>query len=537
MNAMIYQFRKLFFCCLVLALPAILYAQQGKSGKETVILNFYADNGFQHSSKMTAVAMVEALGKKNNWKILSSNDPNSLNSELLSTVSLVVFNNNCGNNGRIMNDAQQQAFQQYIRKGGSFVGIHCAGAIWNEGEQFQGWYEDLVGARMVNHPAVQEAKFMVETKDHAATKHLPDTWMLKDEIHTFSSNPRRKTNILISVDEDSYSGTPKMGGDHPMVWYREFENGRSFFAAPGHTEETYQNKDYQSMIEGGMIWAMGKDEIASKPKHSDKSINKKGLLVDLNADYGYYLNDSSQVIRWDNQSGYKKAETFVKNDINRKWPCEGCPGIRLKAPEINGHNTIVFREDELVNHNEDAFDHLTSGSGYTFFSVMMAYPQIGRLKDVNSFMGNLRNGGKYEGFWAGFSDSNQLWVGARNAVTIGRWDSNNPYNLAPEPLEANKYYLVMGRMGAGTGLVDIDMFVNDTKIRVGTIKYPANSDGNASKLSIGQERDAVQHPGFESFDGEISRFLLYERPLSEQEMTKVAKKLIKEYRITVDRNK
>lgn len=62
-------------------------------------------------------------------------------------------------------------------------------------------------------------------------------------------------------------------------------------------------------------------------------------------------------------------------------------------------------------------------------------------------------------------------------------------------------------------------------------KVKVNTSANSSKLSIGQERDAINHPGVESFDGEIARFLLYERPLSKNEMNSVIKYLIDSYNI------
>jgi hypothetical protein len=45
-----------------------------------------------------------------------------------------------------------------------------------------------------------------------------------------------------------------------------------------------------------------------------------------------------------------------------------------------------------------------------------------------------------------------------------------------------------------------------------------NSKANASNMAIGQECDATNHPGAESFDGEIARFLIYERSLTDMEL-------------------
>jgi len=105
--------------------------------------------------------------------------------------------------------------------------------------------------------------------------------------------------------------------------------------------------------------------------------------------------------------------------------------------------------------------------------------------------------------------------------------------LAPEPLKENRYYVVAGRMGAGTGEVKIEVFINDTK-PVASKPFPVNPAANASKLAIGQERDATNHPGRESFDGEIARFLIYERPLSDAEMQQTLAHLKKTYTIPQD---
>jgi hypothetical protein len=110
-----------------------------------------------------------------------------------------------------------------------------------------------------------------------------------------------------------------------------------------------------------------------------------------------------------------------------------------------------------------------------------------------------------------------VWIGSRNAITFGRWDQNNPMVLAPQPLKKGQYYVVAGRMGAGSGQVPIELFINHPQ-PVASRPFPVNPDADSSKLAIGQERDATNHPGKESFDGELARFLLYERPLTSDEL-------------------
>ena len=276
----------------------------------------------------------------------------------------------------------------------------------------------------------------------------------------------------------------------------------------------------------------------------------EGLFLDLNADTGVVTEDGDRVAAWRNQVQGNAADVFVKQDEGRKEAGSGRPSLKTEVEAIGGHSTLVFEEQELVNMDEDAFDHLVTGSGYTWFSVMSVYEQNTGKKDVNSFFGNLRNGNPYEGFWGNVMDDNIVWMGTRNGIgtgkkkrgkkaaknsngrgTPGLWDDKtNPCVQSEKALEAERYYLVMGRMGAGTEVVDLELFINSTDA-VDRKPVPVNPKADPSMMAVGQERNAVNHPGFESFDGEIARFLIYERPLSDEELSQTAKALIEAYKI------
>ncbi len=263
---------------------------------------------------------------------------------------------------------------------------------------------------------------------------------------------------------------------------------------------------------------------------ADAQVVGEGLVLDLNADEGVAVEAGDRVVKWTNQVASFAARDFVKRDKGRKELGSGRPTLKESVAAIGGHDTLVFKRQELVNHEEDAFDHLLAGSGYTWFAVMCVHKQVVQLKDVNSFFGNLRNDGMYEGIWGNVTDDNRVWIGSRNAITFGRWDENNPMVLAPKPLKENQYYVVAGRMGAGTEAVRIEVFINGPE-PVASKPFPVNPAANSSKLAIGQERDATNHPGKESFDGELARFLVYERPLTKDEFEQTLKHLKKVYAI------
>lgn len=259
---------------------------------------------------------------------------------------------------------------------------------------------------------------------------------------------------------------------------------------------------------------------------------QKSPILDLNADNGVTVSDSNKVEAWKNSVQNSKLESFTRRDEGRKVPGSGRPTIKKNVPEINDHNTLVFIKQELLNRNDSACDELIRGNGFTWLVILKPYTQIGQLKDVNTFFGSLKNGPNNEGFWAGFTDDNRPWMGARNGITFGRWDHNNPMVLAKEVLDTTRYYLLAGRMGAGTDTVDLELFINDVSITAATAKIPVNTKANGSMLAIGQERDAIEHPGVESFRGELSRFIVFDYPLTDKQLKKLARKLTRDYKIS-----
>ena len=75
--------------------------------------------------------------------------------------------------GEILNDAQQAAFEGYIKAGGGFAGVHAA----SDTEYSWPWFGELVGGYFRNHPAgTPTADVKIEDGDEPSTTGLPATW-------------------------------------------------------------------------------------------------------------------------------------------------------------------------------------------------------------------------------------------------------------------------------------------------------------------------------------------------------------------------
>lgn len=214
------------------------------------VLVFSKTAGYRHTSIAKGAETIDRLGQTNGFTVAHSEDASLFTAENLKQFKAVVFLNTTGN---ILSEQQKGAFKAYVNQGGGFVGIHAA----TDTEYNWPWYNQLVGAYFSSHPEVQEAKLTKTSLEHPATRHLPATWLHTDEWYNFKDiNPQIQTLLLL--EESSYSGGEN-GDTHPITWYHAFDGGRSFYTGMGHTDESYDEKEFQQLLLGGMRYAMGKD--------------------------------------------------------------------------------------------------------------------------------------------------------------------------------------------------------------------------------------------------------------------------------------
>lgn len=156
--------------------------------------------------------------------------------------------------GDVLDESEQASFENYIQSGGGFAGIHAA----SDTEYQWPWYGELVGAYFEDHPDIQTATQNLEDGSHPSTAHLNLTWTRTDEWYNYNTNPRARVNVLLSLDETSYSGGT-MGDDHPSAWYHAYDGGRAWYTGGGHTSESYAEPEFRTHLLGGLRYAAGID--------------------------------------------------------------------------------------------------------------------------------------------------------------------------------------------------------------------------------------------------------------------------------------
>jgi type 1 glutamine amidotransferase len=233
----------------LLPLGAAVAASQQAS--EPRVLVFSKTAGFRHTSIPVAVRAIRELATRGELAVDATEDSSAFTDANLRRYAAVVF---LLTTGDVLSPSQQAAFERYIRRGGGFAGVHSA----SDTEYDWPWYGRLVGAYFRSHPAIQQASVRITGGAHPSTVGLPRRWTRTDEWYNFARNPRADVRVLAAVDESSYSPGPgAMGSDHPVAWAHEFEGGRAWYTAAGHTEESYAEPLLRRHLLGGIRYAAG----------------------------------------------------------------------------------------------------------------------------------------------------------------------------------------------------------------------------------------------------------------------------------------
>ncbi len=248
--------KKIFVLAAAFFIVCIYFSCSGKRNGKPKVLVFALTKGFHHESIPSGFAAIQKLGAENGFDVDTTTNPDMFNDSTLKNYSTVIF---LSTTGDVLDYRQEAAFERYIQAGGGYVGIHAAA----DTEYDWGWYGRLVGGYFYDHPGihdtfpnVQPGVFNVVDQNFIATKGLPQQWKRTDEFYSFKKFDSANVHVLIKIDENSYHGGKRMGG-HPMSWYHEYDGGRAFYTALGHTNESYTEPDYLKHLLGGIQYAIG----------------------------------------------------------------------------------------------------------------------------------------------------------------------------------------------------------------------------------------------------------------------------------------
>lgn len=210
-----------------------------------------------HDNIQASVEAIRKLGAENGFAVDASDDPAVFTRERLTRYKALVFSNS--NNEAFSDDAQREAFKDYLKSGGGLVGIHSA----TGSERKWPFFWSVMGGKFLRHPKMQPFTVRVKDESHPIMRGVPATFEWTDECY-YHDNLSPSLRPLLVTDpaklddpkKDEYPGT-RFGDAMPLAWWQEVEGGREYYLALGHKIEHYSDPVMTRLILNGINWAMG----------------------------------------------------------------------------------------------------------------------------------------------------------------------------------------------------------------------------------------------------------------------------------------
>lgn len=242
---------------LSLSLAAMaLSAGASASAAAPRILLFSHSTGYRHASIEPGIAAIQRLGAREKMVVVPSADPDVFTPERLKDFDAIIFLSTSTDPKKPESEwfqgPRREALQAFVHRGGGVVGIHAA----SDSHYHWPWYGKLIGGHFARHPQGTPAGTLkVVDRKHAAAKGVDATIRRVDEWYYFDDyNP--EAHVLVTLDPASIGEQDV--NPNPVSWVHEFEGGRVFYTAMGHTNETYTDRNFLNHLAGGLRWVLRK---------------------------------------------------------------------------------------------------------------------------------------------------------------------------------------------------------------------------------------------------------------------------------------
>ena len=261
--------------CLLLFPAAFACAQPHTHERARVLALYTGKNDAAHISFVKeANEWFAQMAREHGFSYTASDDWNKLNDDTLKKYQVVTFLDT-----RPDSAAHRRVFEQYMKKGGAWMGFHFAAFALTPSAYPQNWdwyHNEFLGCGeyVSNTWRPTSAIIRVEKSDHPAVKNIPEKFTSSPcEWYRWKNDLRRNADIqiLLSIDPASFPlGTgPKPeeiwhSGYYPVAWtnthYRMvyFNMGHNDIDYEGKTNKTlshtFDNEIQNRLILNALLW-------------------------------------------------------------------------------------------------------------------------------------------------------------------------------------------------------------------------------------------------------------------------------------------
>lgn len=176
-----------------------------------------------------------------------------------------------------MSPAGKAAFLDAIKNGKGFVGTHSATDTFhtqpdpadrsnryiNHGEGVDP-YIAMIGAEFIKHGAQQKSKMTVIDPNFPGMKAAGSGFEMHEEWYSLKDF-RKDLHVLLVQETAGMTGEDYQRPPYPATWARRHGQGRVFYTSMGHRDDVWSNLVFQSILLGGIAWAVGDAKAEVRP--------------------------------------------------------------------------------------------------------------------------------------------------------------------------------------------------------------------------------------------------------------------------------
>jgi uncharacterized protein len=272
------------------------------------VLFFTKSSGFQHDAVKLqmpdgkpgyAFDVLKKLGAKHHIEFTFSKDGSLFTPEYLAQFDAFMFyttqdltkakTEERGDGTPPMTQAGKEAFLKAIADGKGFVGLHSAtdtfhspGNVEYGPARFQSDgdkadpYIKMIGGEFISHDEQQPGRLTVADNKFPGVNALPTDFGVHEEWYSLK-NFAPDLHVILVQDTRRMTGPVYKRDNYPSTWARMEGKGRVFYTNLGHRDDVWTHPGFQSLLMGGLDWALGRLEADVTP-NLDKVTPKANVL-------------------------------------------------------------------------------------------------------------------------------------------------------------------------------------------------------------------------------------------------------------------
>jgi hypothetical protein len=117
---------------------------------------------------------------------------------------------------------------------------------------------------------------------------LGNSFRITEEFYQFRSFSRDRVRVLMTLDPTSVDlrapGVNRTDEDFALAWVRPYGEGRVFYTALGHFDETWLDRRFQTMLECALRYLTGQVAADSTPRRSRPVVTRVSNLAHETSD-------------------------------------------------------------------------------------------------------------------------------------------------------------------------------------------------------------------------------------------------------------